>query len=167
MWRKRMLASPGKLPAMKIVVGSDDYGRCLAASVCQWLGKSQELEILPGGRPYYEVAWEAAQIVAQGQADRALLVCGSGMGMAIVANKAPGVYAAVCENVEAARKARSINNSNVLTLGEMVTSPELAQEIVKVWLDTPFATGWPSEIQGFLHNSMGRIAEIEKQSFAR
>lgn len=152
---------------MKIVVGSDDYGRCLAANVCQWLGKIHDLQILPGARPYYEVAWEAAGLVSRGKAERAVLVCGSGMGMAIVANKAPGVYAAVCENAEAARKARSINNSNVLTLGEMVTTPEAAQEIVKVFLDTPFACGWPSEIQGFLHDSMVRIADLEKQSFTR
>ena len=153
---------------MKILVGWDDRGKALAGCVCQWLAARPTFEVLPlaGDRPYYEVAWEAGQQISSGQAERAVLVCGSGMGMAIVANKSPGVYASVCENSEAARQARSINNSNVLTLGQGVTSEEGAREIVEVWLDTPFNQGWPAEIEQFLKDSMVRIAALEKETFA-
>lgn len=120
----------------------------------------------PRNSKYYRVAGPTTKWPGKpGRAERALLVCGSGMGMAIVANKAPGVYAAVCENVEAARKARSINNSNVLTLGEMVTSAELAQEIVKVWLDPRkfkvfCTTRWGASRRSKNNPSPGRIFTI-------
>ena len=79
-----------------------------------------------------------ASRVSRGEVGRGILVCGTGMGMAIIANKFPGVYAAVCENRTAAERARSINNSNVLTLGGFVTPPEEAKEIVEAWLMTEF-----------------------------
>ena len=87
------------------------------------------------------------------------------MGMAIIANKYPGVYAAVCENIHAAEKARSINNSNVLTLGGLFTTSLLAQDIVEAWLNTEFTQGWDLEIQTWLENSMQDIAELETEQF--
>ena len=89
------------------------------------------------------------------------------MGMAIIANKFPGVYAAVCENTHAAEKSRSINNANVLTLGGMFTTPQLAQEILNTWLSTDFAQGWDPAIQAWLENSLTEIAELESTQFGR
>ncbi|NJK74958.1 MAG: RpiB/LacA/LacB family sugar-phosphate isomerase [Oscillatoriales cyanobacterium RU_3_3] len=156
---------------MKIVLGADPYGFNLKEAVKQYLqDKGVEIEDLGVSdtakeTPYYQVASEVAKQVGSHQADRGILVCGTGMGMAIIANKHPGVYAAVCETTYAAEKSRSINNSNVLTLGGFITTPEAAREIVDIWLSTQFTQGWEQPIQEWLQNSMQDIAQIEEQQF--
>lgn len=115
--------------------------------------------------PYYQTASLVAKLVGTQQVERGVLICGTGMGMAIVANKFPGVYAAVCENTHAAKKARSINNANVLTLGGMFTTPLLAQDILETWLTTAFTQNWEPDIQAWLEHSMKDIAELEIAQF--
>ena len=156
---------------MKVAIGCDPYGFELKEDVKRHL-IDRGVDIIDPGtraagedRAYYDVAAEVASQVSQGEADRGVLVCGTGMGMAIIANKFPGVYAAVCENPLAAQRARSINNANVLTLGRFVTPPEAAQDIVDAWLQTEFASGWEPDIQAFLGRSMGRIHDIEDHVF--
>lgn len=154
---------------MTIVLGCDGYGFELKEACRAFLSQRglavSDLSPEKDQRPYYDTAQEAARRVASGEFERAVLVCGTGMGMAIMANKYPGVYAAVCENAEAARKSRSINNSNVLTLGGFVTSPEVMREIVAAWLDTDFTQDWPSDVQGWLRGSMADIAAMERARF--
>lgn len=79
--------------------------------------------------PYYKTANEIAQRISNEEFERAILICG--MGMSIIANKHSGVYAAVCESTFAAEKSRSINNSNILTLGSMITTEAIAKDIVE------------------------------------
>ncbi|NEO66946.1 MAG: RpiB/LacA/LacB family sugar-phosphate isomerase [Moorea sp. SIO4G2] len=156
---------------MKIAVGADSYGFDLKQAVKEYLiNKGIEIEDVAineqeAETPYYQIASEVAQRVGNQQADRGILVCGTGMGMAIIANKHPGVYAAVCENTNAAEKSRSINNSNVLTLGGFITSPEVAVEIVDTWLTTEFTSGWEPPIQEWLENSIKDIAILENEQF--
>jgi len=156
---------------MKIALGADGYGFELKEAVKQHLlDRGLEVEDIGIGdrndtTPYYQTASEVAQQVSRGTADRGILICGTGMGMSIVANKHPGVYAAVCETAYAAQKARSINNSNVLTMGGFITAPDVAQEIVDAWLDTEFTKEWEPAIQDWLHNSMSDIAQLEQQQF--
>ncbi len=83
----------------------------------------------------------AAEAVARGECERGIVLGGSGNGEAIVANKVRGIRCALCWNVETARLAREHNDSNVLSLGQRMIPEELALEIVKVWLVTPFAGG--------------------------
>lgn len=83
----------------------------------------------------------AAETVARGECDRGIVLGGSGNGEAIVANKVHGIRCALCWNVETARLAREHNDSNVLSLGQRMIPEELALEIVRVWLATPFAGG--------------------------
>lgn len=158
---------------MKIVIGADKYGYQLKEAVKDFL-HSKEIEVedigvnhAEGQTPYYEVASEVATKVSNGQAAKAILVCGTGMGMSIIANKYPGVYAAVCENRTAAERSRSINDSNILTLGGFVTSPAGAQEIVDAWLNTQFTQGWEKPVADWLHNSKTDIAQIEKEQFRK
>ena len=92
-----------------------------------------------------------AEAVAQGEADRGIVLGGSGNGEAIVANKVRGVRCALCWSLETARLGRAHNDSNVLSIGQRMIPEELALEIVKVWLDTPFEGG----------RHVRRIAEIE------
>ena len=156
---------------MKIALGADSYGFDLKQEVKNYLlDKGLEIEDVgvsdhDAEKPYYQTASEVAKQVANHKVNRGILVCGTGMGMAIIANKHPGIYAAVCENAEAARMSRSINNSNILTLGGFVTTPEIAREIVDAWLNTEFTQGWESSIQEWLHNSMKDISQLETQQF--
>ena len=83
----------------------------------------------------------AAEAVAQGSCERGIVLGGSGNGEAMVANKVHGVRCALCWSVETARLGRAHNDSNVLSLGARMVSQELALEIVKVWLATPFEGG--------------------------
>ena len=158
---------------MKIALGADGYGFELKRAIASYLlaqGHSIEdagIATSDDETPYYQTAAVVAKQVSAGQVDRGILVCGTGMGMAIIANKFPGVYAAVCENTHAAEKSRSINNANVLTLGGMFTTPQLAQEILNTWLSTDFAQGWDPAIQAWLENSLTEIAELESTQFGR
>ncbi len=157
---------------MKIGIGADPFGVELKEVVKQHLLTTGHQCVDLGGtadeeRPYYEVAHELAEKINSGQCERGILVCGTGMGMAIIANKHPKVYAAVCENYSAAVKARSINNANIVTLGGMVTAPYRAKEIVDAFLITEFKSGWDDDIQDFLDRSMVEIQQIEFQEFKK
>jgi ribose 5-phosphate isomerase B len=90
---------------------------------------------------YPEYAHAAAEAVSRGECDRGILVCGSGIGMDIVANKSKGVRAALCTSVEMARVSRSHNDANVLVLGERITNWPTVEQIVKTWLQTKFEGG--------------------------
>jgi ribose 5-phosphate isomerase B len=90
---------------------------------------------------YPDVAHLAARGIAEGKYERAILSCGTGVGMAITANRYKGIRAANCADVFSARYSRAHNDANVLTLGGRVVGVGLAWEIVNVWLSTPFSGG--------------------------
>lgn len=90
---------------------------------------------------YPDFAHRVADAVSRGEAERGILVCGSGQGMAMAANRHRGVRAALAGDEDAARLGREHNDANVLALGGRSLTPEQAERIVKVWLDTPFAGG--------------------------
>lgn len=94
---------------------------------------------------YANVAFDVAQAVASGKHERGILMCGTGIGMCIAANKVPGVRAALCSDVYSAERAVKSNNANIMTLGEQVTGSELAKSLVKVWLESQYETGTRSE----------------------
>lgn len=131
---------------MRVAVGSDHAGfkmkRALAGFVA---GMGHEVEDFGchSEEPvdYPDVARRVAVAVARGEYDRGILVCGTGIGMSIAANKVPGVRAALCHDTFSARATREHNNANVLTLGARVIGPGLAEEIVAVWLGAEFAGG--------------------------
>ena len=156
---------------MKIIMGSDLYGFALKESIKEYL-RNNGYEVSDCGvddreqeTPYYRIASSAAKRITDGKFERGILVCGTGMGMSIIANKHRGIYASVCESVFAAEKSRSINNSNVLTLGSMVTTESVARGIVDVWLKTEFTQGWDSSIKDWLRNSLGDIDSLEEEKF--
>ena len=153
---------------MKIVIGSDKYGFNLKETIRIHLEELRHDVTDLGCKnneddtPYYKTAVAAAKLISNGEAERSVLICGTGMGMAIIANKFPGVYASVCESLFAAEKCRAVNNSNILTLGEYITAPFIAQEIVDVWLSRKFNEGFNPEIQTFLDRALKDIENIEK-----
>ena len=90
---------------------------------------------------YPDYAAQVGRAVAAGEVDRGILACGTGLGMAIAANKIDGVRAAPVVDLESARLSREHNDANILALGARVTSPDMALQIVSTFLDTPFAGG--------------------------
>jgi len=98
---------------------------------------------------------EVARLVARGEADRGVVLGGSGQGEQIVANKVRGIRAALCNDLYTARLSREHNDANVLGMGARIVAPELAMEILRVWLSTPF--------EGGRHvRRLGLIDEIER-----
>lgn len=95
----------------------------------------------PESTDYPDYAHAVSQTVSSGTADRGILVCGTGIGMSIVANKHPGVRAAVCESVAAAKLSRQHNDANILALGARITPWEIAKEIIKAFFATEFEGG--------------------------
>ena len=102
---------------------------------------------------YPDQAHKLAEGVARGDAERGLLVCGSGQGMAMAANRHRGVRAALAADEETARLSREHNDANVLTLGGRLVDHDKAERILKVWLETPFAGG----------RHAGRVAKIDER----
>ena len=106
---------------------------------------------------YPDYARKVAEHVAQGQVEQGLLVCGSGTGMAITANKVPGVRAAVAWSEETARLARQHNDANVLAIGARTTPPGDIPKIVRAWFSTDFQGGRHAE-------RVKKISEVERRS---
>ncbi|MBI4595440.1 MAG: ribose 5-phosphate isomerase B [Candidatus Tectomicrobia bacterium] len=90
---------------------------------------------------YPDYAFQVGDLVSRGKAEKGILICGTGIGMSIAVNRFPGVRGALCDQTFTAVLSRQHNDSNVLTLGARVTAKELALEIVKIWLETPFSGG--------------------------
>ena len=130
---------------MKIVIGSDHAGYELKLHLREMLfGLHEVIDIGtdgPDSVDYPDYAAKAARLVASGEAERGILVCGTGIGMSIAANKICGVRAALAFDLYTAMQSRRHVDANVLALGALVTGKGLAAEIVRVWLETPFEGG--------------------------
>ncbi len=131
---------------MRVIIGSDHGGFRLKQEIRSLL---EEMGIAyedvgcdcPDSVDYPDYALPDAERVAKGEFDRGILVCGTGIGMSIAANKVKGIRCAVVSDEFSARMSREHNDANVLALGERVVGPGLAREIVRVWLTTDFAGG--------------------------
>ena len=131
---------------MKIALGSDHAGFQLKEEIKVYIeGLGHEVEdfgcFSPESVDYPEIGFEVAKAVADGRYDRGILICGTGVGMSMVANKVRGIRASLCNDLFTARAAREHNNANVLAMGARVIGSGVASEIVKVWLSTEFAGG--------------------------
>lgn len=130
----------------KIVIGSDHAGYKLKEALKEYL-KSLNYEITDVGvydenaADYPVIARKAAQVVSSNPSLRGVLICGSGVGMSISANKIKGIRAVVCSDSTTAKFSRLHNDSNILCLGQRIVGEYLAKDILKTWLDTPFEQG--------------------------
>jgi len=146
---------------VRIALGSDHAGFPLKEAVKRHLQDDGQ-EVLDVGTDsqapvdYPGFCAAAARAVAEDRADRAIVFGGSGQGEQIAANKVRGVRAALCHDLYTARLSREHNDANVLAMGGRIVAPELALEIVRVWLATPFAGGRHAR-------RVAQIAEIERE----
>jgi ribose 5-phosphate isomerase B len=131
---------------MRIALGSDHGGFTLKEEIKSYLEK-KGIEFKDFGTnntdscDYPDIALPAAKAVASGEFDRGILICGTGIGIGIAANKVQGIRAALCHDTFSARASRQHNNANILTMGERVIGRGLALEIVDVWINTEFSGG--------------------------
>lgn len=131
---------------MRIAIGSDHGGIILKPAILDYL-KSNSIEVIDVGTydnesvDYPVYAKSVGDLIISGKADKGILLCGTGIGISIAANKIKGIRAAVVTNVFCAEKCAEHNNANVLCMGGRVITPAEAVEFVDVWLKTPFAGG--------------------------
>ncbi|OAS87958.1 MULTISPECIES: ribose 5-phosphate isomerase B [Metabacillus] len=131
---------------MKVVIASDHGGINIKREVTE-LMKAMAIDYVDLGCEcnssvdYPDYAIPVAKMVAYGAADRGILICGTGIGMSIAANKVNGIRCALVHDTFSAKATREHNNTNILAMGERVIGPGLAREIVKIWLTTPFEGG--------------------------
>jgi ribose 5-phosphate isomerase B len=140
--------SPTPTPqhAMNIVIAADPFALTLKEAIVAHLkekghtildvGATQEKEIA-----YYDCAPIACKMLQSGEAEKAILFCGTGMGMSVIGNRFKGVVASVVESVFAARMCRAVNNANALCLGSMIWGDWMAKEAVDAFLETEFTQG--------------------------
>ncbi len=149
---------------MKVAVGADHAGYNLKQSLIAYLNK-QGFQILDLGTDtdeipsdYPDFAEKVAHAVLSGQAERGVLVCGSGVGVSIAANKIHGIYAALCDDTYSAHQGVEHDNMNVICIGARVIGVELAREIVHAFLNAKFS-------QEERHvRRLNKFLEIEKRA---
>ncbi|GAF86970.1 unnamed protein product [marine sediment metagenome] len=131
----------------KIAIGCDPNASGLKEVVKQQLTDlGYEYEDYGSDDPIYaNVAIKVAEQVASGVHERGILICGTGIGMGIAANKIPGAYAALCADAYSTERSIKSNNANIMTLGSQVTGPELAKSFVKIWMESEYVPGGRSE----------------------
>ncbi len=158
---------------MKLAIGSDKSGFSAKEAIKNYLKECgadfEDLGTLDEEhvQPYYAVANKIAPLVQNGTFDRAILICGTGAGMSVVANKYKGVYAVACEGVYSARMARAINGANVLCMGGWIVGPEMAVDMTKAFLNTEWLEGLEDWRQVNLRKFNAQVQAIEDEIYGK
>jgi len=145
---------------MKIAIGCDKLGVYLKKNIISFLQNKDSVEIFDCGADegedidYPIVAERVAVSIIEGKADRGILICGTGIGMAITANKIPGIRAAQVFDPYSAERARRSNNAQIMTLGSLIIGVESAKCLVNIWLNCEFSGGRSTR-------KVEKISEIE------
>lgn len=153
----------------KLVVcaGSGGYG--LKNEMVKYLAEKkvdfEDISTKDGEEAYFLAAKRACEKIQNGEYEKGLLFCGSGMGVAIVANKFKGIYASCVESVFAAEKCRVINDSNVLCLGNNIWGAPMAREAVDAFLETEFTQGTSAQLEEILKDALCEIKKIEDENY--
>lgn len=145
---------------MRIVIGSDERTPTTDAVVEELRERGIDVELhgplAEEGKEWAEVSEEVARAVGEGRADQGVLFCWTGTGCSIAANKVPGVRAALCTDAETARGARLWNDANILAMSLRLTTPIVAREIVRTWLETTDVD--PDEVP-----NIERVSRLERR----
>ncbi len=156
---------------LKIAIASDLSGFPLKQAVTEYLSGRDDIQFVDFGitdpekpEPYTMQAPKVAVAVQSGEADRGILICGTGQGMAIVANKHKGVYACVVDSVFSGERSKIVNNANLITMGGWITAPFLGVQIVDAWLAMAFAQKMEFK-KDFLQKNFELVQELEDRNF--
>lgn len=146
---------------MKIAIGCDEAAYALKIEIMKHLDTKDNVEYVDFGAEinevvlYPDIGYKVADEVAAGNFDRGILVCGTGIGMAICANKVPGIRAAVCHDPFSTERSRKSNDAQIMCMGERVIGVELAKYLIDIWLQSDFSGGGSAP-------KVARINELEK-----
>jgi ribose 5-phosphate isomerase B len=157
---------------MTIAIASDLSGFPLKTAVVEYLEGREDVTVMDFGiddpekpQPYTAQAPKVASAVQSGKAEKGILICGTGQGMAIVANKHKGVYACVADSgLFRGERSKIINNANVLTMGGWITAPFLGVQIVEAWLSMAFAQKMEFK-KDFLAENFALVQKLEEKHF--
>lgn len=156
---------------MKIVMGNDKGAYWLKKAIKEKLEKDGH-EIIDCGtkspdeaKAHTIASKDAAEVLQAKQADLGILLCGTGMGVCMAANKFKGIYAAAVESVYSAERCRMINDCNVLCLGANILGEVMALEMVDKFINTEFAQGFEPERKAFLHTFIEQNEAFENENF--
>lgn len=152
--------------AIKVAIDCDDAATDMKAVILEYL-KKQGVDVTDLNysasheNPYYpEIGYHLAEKVQSGDYNRGILICGTGLGMAMIANKVKGVFAGTCHDVFSAERLRKSNDANVLTMGARVIGSELAKMIVDAFLKSDFQGGGSTA-------KVEQMRQLEKESFEK
>ncbi|PLT99555.1 RpiB/LacA/LacB family sugar-phosphate isomerase [Sinorhizobium medicae] len=131
---------------MKIAIGADSAGKPLLDVIAAHLATKSGLEVkdLSQSGYYADLSRDLAQTITAGENERGILICGTGIGVCISANKVPGIRAALTHDTYSAERAAKSNNAQIITMGARVIGPKLAKSIVDTWLASEFDPNGPS-----------------------
>lgn len=156
---------------VSIAIASDLSGFPLKQAIVDHLTQRGDIELLDFGidsveqpKPYFEQAPKVAEVVQNHRVDKGILICGTGQGMAIVANKHKGVYACVVDDIFSAERAKIVNNANIITMGGWITAPFLGTQIVDAWLGMQFTQKMEFK-RDFLENAFRQVMVLEEKNF--
>ncbi len=149
---------------MKIAIGSDNLGYSLKQSLVEHLQNQSLVKVeiddfgvnLNEDIDYPDTGLKVAESIINGKNERGILICGTGIGMAITANKVPGVYAANVSDSYSAERARKSNNAQIITFGALTIGVALAKSLIDIWLVSEFQGGQSTR-------KTDKIVEIEKK----
>jgi RpiB/LacA/LacB family sugar-phosphate isomerase len=144
---------------MKIALGADAAGKPLLDVIAAHLKTKKDVIVVDLSEPgyYAGVADRVASSINSGQNERAILFCGTGIGVCISANKVPGIRAALTHDTYSAERAARSNNAQIITMGARVIGPELAKAIVDAWLAAEF------DPEGASAGNVAAIDELDKK----
>ena len=155
---------------MKIAIASDKRAIGRKLEVKRFLKEQGHtvIEVVPDENTavvHTISAPKVCKLVQSGEVDRGILICGTGMGMSMVANKHKGIRAACCESTYAVESCRRINNANVLCMGAFILGPQLACDMAERFVMTPFAEGFEAERIAYIKEHDADMAKIEEANF--
>jgi len=153
---------------MKVVIGADGGGFTLKTAIKEdLLKKGVELFDVNPDAPilFYDAAKEVAKRVQSKEFERGIVVCGTGMGVSIIANKHKGVYAALVECEYTARRSKVVNNTNVLCLGGMVLAEAMGVAVANSWLNASYMEGLDEKTIAIVKDEFNNLVEFENEVY--
>lgn len=154
---------------MKVIMGADPAGFDLKNAIKEnLLKRGYEVTDVDPDSPilFQEVAAEVARGIQSKEYERGIAICGTGMGVSIICNKHRGVYAALCESLYQARRAKAVNNTNVLCMGGFIIGNEMGIEMANAWLEAEHMSGLTPEMARIVEKEYDQLVEFEKSVYS-
>lgn len=154
---------------MKIAIGSDHNAFQLKETIREFLADT-EIEVVDYGCysedavDYPDVAFEVSQAISEGKVERGILICGTGIGVCIAANKYPGIRAALAHDVYAGERAQLSNNAQILTMGAQIIGPETAKKVVSAYLNVEWAEGSKRKVDKIMEKEQAFVNQNYKEA---